>query len=296
MFAFVILHYLAYEETINCVKSIKENIEKKQYIIIVVDNGSDNNSGKLLLHKFKNDENVYVELSSRNLGFAQGNNLGIRIAQEKFLADFVCVLNNDIELLTRGFDTKVLNIYERTNFGVLGPEIILKDGRVNPLQNLPLSLNFYKTLLRKYIVLYIASFLKSENIVEKLYDNFGVVKQKFFPNTIVNDTFTAQKKENMYVNIQLHGCCLIFSPRFFEKLKGFNDKTFLYFEEPLLLLDILKNNLTSVYSSEIKVLHLEDVSTNHLYEEGHKKRKFVYKNYVKSLRIIVHELNEKEHL
>lgn len=61
------------EETINCVSSIRKNIDTSNYHIIVVDNASPNKTG-FQLKKYGDDSTVTVLLSEKNLGFANGNN------------------------------------------------------------------------------------------------------------------------------------------------------------------------------------------------------------------------------
>lgn len=50
--AFVVLHYNVFQETINCVRSIISNIDTEKYIVIVVDNYSQNESYELLANEF----------------------------------------------------------------------------------------------------------------------------------------------------------------------------------------------------------------------------------------------------
>ena len=68
--AFVILHYMAVNDTIECIKSIEDNIDTKSYRIIVVDNASPNGSGLVLFEKYKDYSCVKVILNEKNLGFA----------------------------------------------------------------------------------------------------------------------------------------------------------------------------------------------------------------------------------
>ena len=48
MIGIVILHFNVLEETRNCLNSFINLLEKKDYFIVVVDNGSSNNSGEIL--------------------------------------------------------------------------------------------------------------------------------------------------------------------------------------------------------------------------------------------------------
>ena len=47
-FSFVILHYLVMDQTVNAVNSIKENMASYFFHIVIVDNGSPNESGRAL--------------------------------------------------------------------------------------------------------------------------------------------------------------------------------------------------------------------------------------------------------
>ncbi|HEL1638844.1 TPA: glycosyltransferase, partial [Streptococcus suis] len=101
MIAFVILHYQAMEETISCVDTIK-NMVKEEKKIVIVDNASPNKTGINLREKYSQDSEVIVLLSEKNLGFAQGNNIGYKEAR-KFSPEFIVVMNNDVFLTQENF-------------------------------------------------------------------------------------------------------------------------------------------------------------------------------------------------
>lgn len=100
---YVTLHYQVEFDTIECVNSIlakDTNLSKK---IIIVDNCSPNGSGKTLEETYKYNEAIKVILSTSNLGFANGNNIGCEYAINFYSPDFLIALNNDTELLTNDF-------------------------------------------------------------------------------------------------------------------------------------------------------------------------------------------------
>ena len=72
---FVILHYMALEDTVNCVESILNNVPLSN--IVIVDNASTNKSGMKLAEMYKDNQLISVLLLEENLGFAKGNNKGI---------------------------------------------------------------------------------------------------------------------------------------------------------------------------------------------------------------------------
>lgn len=126
---FVILHFKTADDTRACVESIRQHVPGAH--VVVVDNGSGNGSGKLLASEYKADEDVRVILEERNLGFARGNNVGIKVARSIPGVRFVVVLNNDTKLLQDDFEKLVNDEYAQSQFAVLGPQIETRDGKVD---------------------------------------------------------------------------------------------------------------------------------------------------------------------
>ena len=97
--------------------------------------------------------------------------------------------------------------------------------------------------------------------------------------------------ETEHANVVLHGCCLIFTPVFFEHFSGFSPDTFLYREEEILYIDISSVGLNNIYSPKIYIKHLEDAATNSLFDNNYKKLIFVTKNKIKSTRVLIQHMN-----
>lgn len=57
MICFVILHYQAEQETVNCINNIKEKVQSAKKIV-VVDNASPNGSGEYLQKRYDSDSPV----------------------------------------------------------------------------------------------------------------------------------------------------------------------------------------------------------------------------------------------
>ena len=115
MVAFIILHYMALEETIACVESILNNVlgEKK---IVVVDNASPNGSIVGLREKYEKHPDVDVLETGDNLGFAKGNNFGYKFAVEKYSPSFIVVMNNDMEITQKEFISGIYRSYEEYQY------------------------------------------------------------------------------------------------------------------------------------------------------------------------------------
>ncbi len=105
----IILNWNQIELTKECLRSVlKSKTEDKIEIEpVVVDNGSTDNS-KEDLRKLKSQTSpLKIIFNKENLGFAGGNNVGIRDALKNG-ADFIFILNNDTEVK----DDCILNLWQ----------------------------------------------------------------------------------------------------------------------------------------------------------------------------------------
>lgn len=255
--------------------------------IVIVDNGSPNHTGNLLKDRYKAKENVHVLLLKENMGFAKGNNAGFRFAKEELNCTFICMMNNDTILRQKSFIDKCYELYQQHPYAVIGPMIIRKDDSVQPLMQTIRS--------RKFYIIY-RNILK----LELLFSRMGIDTLKI--TDILLRLFKRRKQtdkeeeESEYKqpqqNIRLHGCCWIFTPQFTERFQGINDRTFLYREEELLYILLRKNGLENLYTPELTIYHMEDVATDMIVNTPKKKREFIYRNEIASLKILIDEMKE----
>lgn len=118
----VILNYNGYRDTIECVKSI-EDITYKNYKIVIVDNASTDDSEKMLNKSFSKH---HIIQTGKNLGFAGGNNIGIKYAIQNN-AEYILLLNNDtiVDKDFLGYLVKGFSLHE--NVGMVGAKIYYYD-------------------------------------------------------------------------------------------------------------------------------------------------------------------------
>lgn len=105
--------------TLDLLRSLHSQ-DYKNLEIIVVDNGSKDNPEKEITEKFK--DIIFVR-SERNLGFAGGNNLGIK----KATGDFLFFLNNDTEIPKRTIKNLVEVLEKYPDTGAVCPLIYYHD-------------------------------------------------------------------------------------------------------------------------------------------------------------------------
>lgn len=95
----VVLNWNGWRDTIECLESLSSFTERGEAGVVVVDNGSSDDSVSQLrswmTKQPRSDEaNVLLE-AEQNLGYAAGNNIGIRLALSRPQCEFVWLLNND---------------------------------------------------------------------------------------------------------------------------------------------------------------------------------------------------------
>ena len=114
----VILNYKNLEDTLLCLKSLKQ-VLYKAYHVVIVDNDSQDGSYEYL----KEHETEYTVIQSgENRGYAAGNNVGIRYALAQG-ADYVCILNNDVEVEPDFLQKLVSYMEEDPKTGMAAPVV-----------------------------------------------------------------------------------------------------------------------------------------------------------------------------
>jgi len=128
----LIVNWNNYIDTKECLESLAQ-LTSDNYQVMLVDNGSGDNSSQLLREEFPEIQLVNLE---ENLGFAGGNNVGLEYAlKEEF--PFILLLNNDTIVQDGDFlDKLVQALEEEQSVGAVGPAVEQTDG-ITQLSILP---------------------------------------------------------------------------------------------------------------------------------------------------------------
>lgn len=126
MIGIILLNYCNYELTVDCIESIKKSTQKN-IKIYVIDNASPDQSGS----KLKKIKNICFIQSDMNLGFAGGNNIGIKKALDDG-CEYVMLLNNDtvisndmIEKLVKKVSHNTVTVPKMYYFDVNGEKDVI---------------------------------------------------------------------------------------------------------------------------------------------------------------------------
>ena len=114
----VILNWNGCADTLACLESVAQ-LRGADHRVIVVDNGS--TDGSVAAIRQQHPEVDLIE-TGKNLGFAGGNNVGIRRALESG-ADFLLLLNNDTEVDPGLLDAFLAAAKQRPDAGVFSAKI-----------------------------------------------------------------------------------------------------------------------------------------------------------------------------
>lgn len=265
--AIVILNYLNYKDTIECIESIESDLYLQKEII-VVDNNSKNESWDILNTNYK--DKVHLIKSEENLGFANGNNLGIEYARENLKCSFILLVNNDTIFKDNMLITELVKAYE-DGVAIIGPKIIAADGmEQNPVLTLVEKSKVQDTCnkinenqKKNTKSLYIKNNIIYKNLKKiKILRNF---KRKITHRNI--DKSIIEYLNGKYYNdivsedLVLHGACMMLTKDYFKYYNKLFPGTFLYYEENILTLLTKKVGLNKKFVSNVWIYHKEDQSS-----------------------------------
>lgn len=122
MVSIVSVNYNQPKVTIEFLESVARTTSSDQVEVILIDNGSDHDYEESFKKSYPNL--IYIR-SKKNLGFAGGNNLGIKISTGNYLL----FLNNDTELTENMISILVKELVDNPEIGLVSPLIMYHDDR-----------------------------------------------------------------------------------------------------------------------------------------------------------------------
>lgn len=121
--AIIVLNFKGKEDTLECMRSIKASDYKNLEIIVVDNNSKDGLEGEIS----KMQDVVFIQ-TGENLGYAGGNNVGIKKALDDN-SDYIFVLNPDTEI-EKNTISNLVKEAEGSDAGIFGPKIYFHDTKV----------------------------------------------------------------------------------------------------------------------------------------------------------------------
>ncbi|MDF2800635.1 MAG: glycosyltransferase [Anaerocolumna sp.] len=276
--AIVILNYMNYEDSLTCINCALRQ-KGEGYEIIVVDNGSENNSYDILMSEYYRIPNITLLRLEKNLGFAGGNNYGINYARKNFRADYIFVCNSDVTFTEDLFEsTLALQI---KGVGAISPPVFNNEEKPQPIS---ITTNHIYLKIISTIIQMLINWLTYLPGIERLFKVYHS-RKKVLPKKNKEEDYT--KDINWNPNkFNLQGCAFFLTPEFFKYYEQLYPRTFLYWEEINLIVYLSKAHLQAVIKDLPAVIHKGKKSTTHLIKDNaYEKKRLEYsmKSMIKSL-------------
>jgi hypothetical protein len=240
----VVLSYNTKALILACLESVFAEAERwaGEVEVIVVDNGSTDGSPDAIRQRFPG---VTLVENGENLGFARGNNLGIRESH----GDPVILLNSDTVLAPGFFSTVEKELGRDAREGIIAPKLLNPDGS--------LQLSAYHNF--------------PDPIVEIFgYTPVGRVVRRVFPSAgwPFRYAFTAEEHERRSAAAHVKGACLILRRALLDDVGGFDEDFFLYREETDLCRRARDAGWKTVYTPGIEIVHHHKASAGGFSDRG----------------------------
>lgn len=218
----IYVYYNTPKEILESLKSVPKSVGRLSYEVIILDNASPKRLPKLPGKK------INVVKSASNLGFGRG----INKASQKAKGEYLIVLNPDTILEKNSLAILTKKIEADPSIGIIGPGMRDENGKLlRSISSRPSPLT----------LLFAMSFLN------KLFPNNPFSKKYYMDGLYM--------KKDVDVDV-IGGACLVLKRKVFEKIGGFDERFFMYFEESDLCIRIAALGLRVVYSPGAKITHL----------------------------------------
>ncbi len=217
--AVIILNYKTWEDTVSEIETLHDIVKIPYDDIIIVDNNSPNDSVQNLIEV--EGKGVKLLVSEENKGYAAGNNIGIKYAEEKQYK-YAWIINNDIIIKDSDVLNKMLEVLRKENeLAVVNPDIYAPDGHLYNRDSKRFTffdLTLGMLLYRK----------KGRTIVDR--GGYGYIYRP-------------------------QGCCMLLDIEKSKEVGYLDENTFLYSEEIIYAERLLEKGYTVACCSNTSVIH-----------------------------------------
>lgn len=238
----VVLNFNQAEYTIECVKTIFTQ-DYSSFDVVVVDNASRDEDYAKLQQQL--DPRVNLIRNSKNLGFSAGNNVGAGNISGMAMPEFFFFLNSDTVLE----DENTLSI-------------LVKDMQNSPecAASSPLINTFSSGIdVRQQIQV-----RRIPNFIDVLVAYSPLLKRLPFLNEIYRHHIYADiipYESRVYRVETINGAAFIMRQSVYKSINGFDEGTFLYFEELILGEQIKSVKMFCILNAKIIVGHFQGISS-----------------------------------
>ena len=236
-----------------CLHSIYQGTHSTDFEVLVSDNGSTDGSVEFIRQKYPE---VRVLENRANLGFAKGNNVGIRASN----ADYVLILNPDTIIHDGALDRLVQFAEKHPEAGGFGCRVLNPDGTYQT------SARLFPTVRRYWV------------------SALGLKKLANVSSLFLFEEYPRWFGETERPIDWQSGCCVMFRGDLLRSLGGFDEQFFYHFEEVDLCRRVWAAGHPILFTPEAVITHLGGQSVGRFpvrFEiEKHRNRyRYFYKHF-----------------
>lgn len=246
LISIIIVTYNSESHISRCLKSLKNKLKANFEVIIV-----DNNSSDQTIREISKIKEIELKIlpQDQNLGFSKANNIGVKESK----GSTILFLNPDTEIEKIDSQT-IVDYLSNPDIGIIAPKLVMDDGKTQPsVMNIPTIMN----AILEY-------WLSQKN----KYSQYAPIEDKPIQVEAV------------------YGAAMFIKRIVYEKIGGFNNKYFLYFEDIDLCRKVNEIGLKIIYYPEFIVKHSVGASsktnpeTRSLFIESAKRFHGTFKYYL----------------
>lgn len=230
----VVVNWNRLNDTLGTIESIGTlNIPKGFNIrTVVVDNGSSDGSIQKIKEISKESSTIDLIETGKNLGYAGGNNVGIKYSLEKG-ADFILILNNDVILDNNLLSSLIIQVVKEEDYGIFTPKIFFAKG-------FEFHRERYRAVDSGKVIWFAGGKIDWDNIYAK-HNGLDEVDSKEFN----------KKEKSEFAS----GTCMLVKREVFEKVGYFDERYFLYWEDIEFSVRAEKLGYPTLYVPDAKLWH-----------------------------------------
>jgi hypothetical protein len=217
----LVLNYRGPQDTVQCVQQLDQQTIADRMEILVIDNGSQDDSAGVLRNRLGHMENVRIIETPKNLGFGGGNNYGARYASGEYLL----ILNPDTAPEPKALQQMIDILQHDPQIGIVAPALVFPDGTVRE------SHRNFPTL---------------RAVVAKRTP-LGKVMPQVLDRYLHRGATSGMQDVDWVV-----GACMLMRRALYEELQGFDERFFLFLEDTDLCRRCWKAGKRVVYCSDIR--------------------------------------------
>lgn len=217
----IVVNFNGSNVILDCLESLYIHLKEVTYEVIVVDNASQDNSPECVAQRFPQ---VTLLRQTQNLGFGTANNIAAGCAKGEFLF----LLNSDTLLTADVLPTLIAKLTQSADIGIVGPQLLNPDG----------------------------SFQFSVSKEIGIWGEFQTLQEvKQYRNLATRAALAQVYNHDQRVDVVV-GAAMLMRRSLFEKVGGFDESFFMYFEESDLCKRVRDLGYQILYTPEVSLIHL----------------------------------------